>query len=214
MPSDIIVSFKQFLTELESKHGHRKASLVMHTDPMDPEGPNLHHVVDMLHLKDHVIFSNNRLEFDQMNSLYAIGDTIINRSCNEGFGIPTLEMMMAGKPIIVLKTGGLTRQVQDHETGEQYGIALEPEVRALVGNQIVPYIYEDFVSHETVSRAFMDMYEKGPEGRAQLGAKARAHALKDYDINRMIGDWDASLTKLTSDWAAGIRPARWEQVTL
>jgi len=212
MPSDIIISFKQFLTQLEAKEGHRKASLVMHTDPMDPEGPNLHHVIDMLHLKDHVIFSKDRIGFAEMNSLYAIGDTIVNRSCNEGFGLPTLEMMMAGKPIIAIKTGGLTRQVEDFETKEQYGIALEPEVKTMVGNQMVPYIYEDFVSHETVAKAFMDMYSMGPEKRAELGKRAREHAMKDYNMDNLINDWDKSLTELSTRWQRGAN--RWATVEI
>ena len=210
MPSDIILSFKQFLVDLEKKWGHRKASLVMHTDPLDPEGPNLHHVIDMLHLKDHVIFSKDRVGFPDMNALYNVSDTIVNRSCNEGFGLPTLEMMMAGKPIIALKTGGLTRQVEDKDTKEQYGVALEPEVRTLVGNQMVPYIYEDFVSHETVTRAFMTMFDLGPAGRAVLGEKARQHALKDYDIDTMIADWDRTLTDLFNTWQRG--KDRWKLV--
>ena len=75
-----------------------------------------------------------------MSSLYGICDTIVNRSCNEGFGLGLLEAKMCGKPVIALKTGGMTRQAEDHETGFQYGIALEPEVKSLVGNQNVPYI--------------------------------------------------------------------------
>jgi len=212
MPSDIIMSFKMFQEELQAKHGHRKATLVMHTDPLDPEGPNLLQVIDMLGMKEHVVFSKDRVGFSEMNSLYNIADTVINRSCNEGFGLPTLEMMMAGKPIIALKTGGLTRQVQDHQTGEQYGIALEPEVRSLVGNQMVPYIYEDFVSHKTVANAFMKMYEMGPEARAALGRRAREHALRDYDVERLVKDWDDSLAKLVSTWKKG--EDRWQAVEI
>jgi glycosyltransferase involved in cell wall biosynthesis len=214
MPSDIIISFKQFLDAMEKKDGHRKATLVMHTDPLDPEGPNLHHVIDMLHLKNHIVFSKDRIGFEQMNSLYNVADTIVNRSCNEGFGLPTLEMMMAGKPIIALKTGGLTRQVEDKDTKEQYGVALEPEVRSLVGNQMVPYIYEDFVSYETVTKALMKLYEMGPEEREKLGARCLAHALKDYDINQLIKDWDTSLTGLIDAWQAGKRLPRWEKLEL
>lgn len=212
MPSDIIISFKQFLTKLEATQGHRKATLVMHTDPSDPEGPNLHHVIDMLHLKDHIVFSKDRVGFQEMNSLYNVSDVVVNRSCNEGFGLGTLEAMMAGKPIIALKTGGLTRQVEDYETGEQYGVALEPEVKTLVGNQMVPYIYEDFVSHETVANAFMKAYEWGPEERARIGARARTHAHKDYDMKRLIDDWDRTLTELTDKWQLNNR--RWEKIEL
>jgi glycosyltransferase involved in cell wall biosynthesis len=199
MPSDIIVSFKQFLVELEKKHGHRNASLVMHTDPLDPEGPNLIHVIDMLHMNDHVIFSKDRIGFQEMNNLYNIADVVINRSCNEGFGLSALEAKMAEKPIIALKTGGLTRQVEDHVTGFQYGVALPVETRSLVGNQMVPYIYEDFVSHETTAQAFMQMYEIGPEKRAEIGKRSREHAMRDYNMEFLIKSWDESLTNLTNE---------------
>jgi glycosyltransferase involved in cell wall biosynthesis len=200
MPSDIINSWKMFLNDLEKKHGHKKAALVMHTDPLDPEGPNLHHVIEMMGVKDNVFFSNKRIGFQDMNTLYNVFDTVINRSCNEGFGLGTLEAMMCGKPIIAIKTGGLTRQVEDHETGEQYGIGLDPEVRSLVGNQMVPYIYEDFISHKTLADAFMKMYDFGPEKRKEIGERALKHALKDYSIEGMISEWDRTLMNTIENW--------------
>lgn len=200
MPSDIVVSWKMFLDELEEKHGHRKATLVMHTEPLDPEGPNLYHVVETMNVVNNVCFSKSRIGFEDMSLLYNSFDTIVNRSSNEGFGLPTLESMMCGKPIITIKTGGLTRQVEDLETGEQFGIGLDPEVRSLVGNQMVPYIYEDLISHKSLANAFMRMYDMGPEARHELGLKAMAHAHKDYDIENMIKDWDMTLSKTIDDW--------------
>ena len=200
MPSDILVSWKQFMDELKKKHGHSKATLVMHTEPLDPEGPNLHHVVDMLEIKDSVFFSKNRIEFGDMNKLYNACDTVVNRSCNEGFGLSTLEAMMCAKPIIAIKTGGLTRQVEDLETGEQFGIGLKPDASSLVGNQLVPFIYEDYVTHEALANAFMEMYEWGPEKRKQVGLRALDHARKDYNIDNVIKSWDDTLTKLVGTW--------------
>lgn len=133
-------------------------------------------------------------------------------NCNEGFGLGTLEAMMCAKPIIALKTGGLTRQVQDAVTNEQYGIALEPEVKSLVGNQLVPYIYEDFVSHETVSNAFMKMYEMGPEARAELGKKAMEHAHKDYDLSDVVKRWDETLSECIDNWKN--KQQRWTHTEL
>lgn len=213
MPSDIIVSWKMFVDELQKKHGHDKATLVMHTEPLDPEGPNLYHVIETLGVQKNVFFSKNRIAFEEMNTLYNVFDTIVNRSANEGFGLPTLESMMCGKPIITIKTGGLTRQVEDIETGEQFGIGLDPEVRSLVGNQMVPYIYEDLISHKTLADAFMKMYEMGPEARQELGKKAMAHAHKDYDIDNMIKDWDSTLTKTMDDWRAN-KPALWSHTEI
>ncbi|MBM3194281.1 MAG: glycosyltransferase [Chlamydiae bacterium] len=212
MPSDIIASWKMFLDELERKHGHRKATLVMHTEPLDPEGPNLYHVIETVGVVENVIFSKSRVGFEEMSLLYNSFDTIVNRSCNEGFGLPTLESMMCGKPIIALKTGGLTRQVQNHETGEQYGVGLDPDVRCLTGNQLVPYIYEDLVSHKTLSDAYMKMYEMGPEERKELGLKAMKHAHEDYNIDNVIKDWDDSLTKIIDKWKE--RPRTWSHTEI
>lgn len=202
MPSDIIQSWKMFLDELHKKEGHRNATLVLHTDPLDQEGTNLFQVIDLLGVKDNIVFSKDRIGFHDMRSLYNVCDTIVNRSCNEGFGLPTLEMMMCGKPVIAIKTGGLTRQVEDPDTGEQYGIGLDPEVRTMVGNHMVPYIYEDFVSHETLRDAFMKMYLLGPDGREALGNKAMQRVRREYDLNKVVDDWDRSLTKTIDDWQA------------
>lgn len=211
MPSDIVVSWKMFLDELKKKHGHAKATLVMHTEPFDPEGPNLHAVVDALGVKDNVVFSNSRITFQEMNSLYNVFDTIVNRSTNEGFGLGMLEAKMCAKPVISIKTGGLTRQVEDHITGFQYGIGLDPDARSLVGNQMVPYIYEDFITHESLSNAFMKMYDIGPEERKNLGEKAREHANRDYDLDKMVTEWDRSLEGLIDGWKKN--PARrWAHV--
>lgn len=212
MPGDILASWRMFLDELEAKHGHRKATLVMHTEPLDPEGPNLHHVVELYGLRDNVVFSKDRMEFPQMNMLYNSVDCSVNRSCAEGFGLPILEQLYAGRPVIALKTGGLSRQVVNHKTGETYGVALEPEVKALVGTQLVPYIYDDYVSHETVAKAFMTMHEMGPERRAELGAKAREYVTDEYSMKRMIDSWDESLTKLVNTWKSSHE--KWEATEL
>lgn len=137
---------------------------------------------------------------------------IVAHNCNEGFGLPTLEAMMCAKPIIAIKTGGLTRQVENHRTREQYGIGLDPEVRCLVGNQMVPYIYEDFISHETLAKAFMTMHEWGPEKRAEIGKRALEHARTDYKMEDMITKWDQTLSDTLEKWKTS--PNRWEKVTL
>jgi glycosyltransferase involved in cell wall biosynthesis len=213
MVSDILVSWRDFINELEEKHGHKKATLVLHTDPMDQEGTNLHQVIDLLEIKDNIVFSKDRIGFHEMKSLYNVCDTIINRSCNEGFGLPTLEMMMCGKPIIAIKTGGLTRQVEDPETGEQFGIGMEPEVRTMVGNHMVPYIYEDFVSHETVKNAFMKMYEMGSEARESLGLRAMERARSEYSLKKVVDDWDRTLSDTIEKWNSKENPL-WKAIEL
>lgn len=200
MVSDILESFKMFLDELEAKHGHRKAVIVLHADPLDQEGTNLYSVIDLLKLGNNVIFSKDRVDFNNMNQLYNCCDVLVNRSSNEGFGLSVLEAKMCEKPVIALKTGGLTRQVEDHVTGEQFGIALEPEVKSMVGNLMVPYIYEDFVSNKTVADAFTKVFEMGPDARAAIGKRARQHALENYSYDNLISHWDKTLSETIETW--------------
>ena len=132
-PNDVLESWAMFLADLQSKHGHKKASLIMHTDPLDNEGPNLYSVAEAMGIQNNIIFSKDRLDFDKMNILYNISDFCLNISFAEGFGLGTLEAMNAGLPVIASKTGGLTRQVVDYRDGTHNGVALDIDMRTLVG---------------------------------------------------------------------------------
>ena len=213
MPSDIIMAWKIFMDRLQATHGHRRATLVMHTEPLDGEGANLHHVLGLAGLKGEVFFSASRVPFEGMNALYNAADVMLNRSANEGFGLPILEGLMAGKPAIAIKTGGLTRQIVNHETGEQHGVALDPEVSPLVGNQMVPYIREDYVSDATYADAIWRMHEMPAAQRTSLGLRAREYALKEYSMADMISAWDSTLETTIQAWKTAPQ-SRWRTVTL
>lgn len=215
MPSDVIASWKLFVDELEVKYGHRKALLVMHTDPFDQEGPNLHQVVNHFELNNHVMFSKDRYEFQHMNALYNCADVTVSRSCAEGFGLSLLESMMTATPVIALKTGGMTRQVVDYRDGTENGIAIDVEVKSLVGSQVVPYIFEDMCSHETFFRAILKMYEYGPEKRIQLGNKALEYARNEFSMDKLISTWDRTLTETIDKWKDGnLQNKQWTKTTL
>ena len=134
-------------------------------------------------------------------------------NCNEGFGLPILEAKMTETPCISIKTGGLTRQIEDHETGEHFGVAMDPDVQCMVGNQMVPYIYEDFITHQHMADAFMTMYEKTPEERAELGKRCHEHAVKNYSLEHVVKRWDETLSKLFETWDAS-KHERWRHVEL
>jgi glycosyltransferase involved in cell wall biosynthesis len=214
--ADIVCSFKMFLDELEKKYGHRKSTLVMHTDPFDIEGANLHAVVELFDVKDNVVFSNNRVGFDQMNALYNACDVCVNKSNAEGYGLPLLESRYAGKLNIGLRTGGITRQIEDKNTLEQYGVLIDPEVTTLRGTQQIPFIQEHSCSNETFAKALMTVYEFGEEKRKELGLRGMKYSHKEYSINNLITTWDETLTKLVDDWKHKRCPnsKMWETIVL
>ena len=199
-PGDLLLSFRIFLEMLQEKHGHKKASLLLHTDPTDNEGQNLYEVAEQQNLTDNIIFSTSRISFEEMNNIYNISDTYINISLAEGFGLGTLEAMQAGTPIIALKTGGMTRQVIDHRDNTENGVALPVEFRALVGSQHVPYIYEDYVSQKTVAEGLMKIYDLGDSKRKDLGDKCRNYVLSEFKYQDTIDKWHMSLLETIKSW--------------
>jgi len=200
MPSDVLHAWSMFLDQLQEKHGHKNATLVMHTDPVDQEGPNLFKVVENFNIQENVFFSTERIEFEKINVMHNIADFCVNIACNEGFGLATLESMQVGNQIIALKTGGLTRQVVDHRDGSHNGIALDPDVRNLVGSQMVPFIYEDHVNNNKVADAFLHLYELGADGRKELGQKARSYVMSEFAMADTVRMWNETLSKTVDTW--------------
>lgn len=211
-PNDILESWKLFLDLLMEKHGHTDAVLVMHTDPTDEEGPNLLVVTEMLGIKGTVFFSTDRVEFEQMNIMHNIVDCCLNIAYAEGFGLPTLEAMQTGTPIVALQTGGMTRQVVDHRDGSENGIALPVEFQSMVGSQTVPYIYEDYVSNQTVADSLLRMFELGPTGQKELGNKARDYVLSEFSYQKTIDLWHETMVDTTKNWKS--RYKFWEKTCL
>ncbi len=209
---DLLWAWKEFMDRLDVNHGDNKASLLLHTDPIDREGQNLYEVAEMLGIRDSVVFSKDRLDFEQINVLHNISDTCINVSYAEGFGLTTLEAMQVGKPIIAVKTGGLTRQVVDHRDGTENGVAIDVELTTLVGSQQVPYIYEDLVSHTSIADAIEKMYLFGPKKRAQLGTKAKNYVDSEFNYQKTIDLWHDTMNDTISNWRK--KYERWTCKTL
>jgi glycosyltransferase involved in cell wall biosynthesis len=147
-----------------------------------------------------------------MNSLYNISDFCINVSYAEGFGLGTLEAMMTGTPIIVSKTGGMSRQVIDHRDGSENGVGLDIELKTLVGSQGVPYIYEDYVSCETIANGIMKMYNLSEDEKNKLSEKVINYAVTQFNYNEMIDEWHDSLIEVHENWKNKYR--RWEKIRI
>jgi len=180
--------FKEFL----DKVGHDKAQLIMHTEPSDPNGPNLVENISMLGLTNgEVQFSTQKLDFPELAGLYNIADITVCISDAEGFGLSTLESLSCGTPIIVNITGGLQEQVTDGENW--FGVGIEPCSKAIIGSQEIPYIFEDRINKDKFIDALMSLYEMSKEERQALGAQGLEHVLKNYNFEEYGKKWDQIL---------------------
>lgn len=181
----LIFWFKEFL----DKHDlHDKAQLIMHTDPADPHGQPLNHLIEHLGLnKRQVLLSTAKIPPENLAAIYNMADCTINISDAEGFGLATLESLSCGTPIIVNMTGGLQEQVLDN--GKQFGIPIWPSAKAIIGSQNVPYIYEDRMSKEHFISALFKMFSMGADARRALGAEGRQHVETNYNFKDFQQKW-------------------------
>ena len=207
-PADLIWAWSKFMKMIE-KDGKKDAILLMHTDPNDGEGPNLLSCADEFDVVESTFFSNQRVDFEQMNVLHNIADCCINISYAEGFGLSTLESMNCAKPIIAVKTGGLTRQVVDHRDGSENGVALDVDFKSLVGSQQVPYIFEDYADSDKIADAIYKMYKTPKDERAKIGEKARRYAHSEFNHQKTIDMWHEGLLGLIASRKKS-KPRRWE----
>lgn len=203
-PSDVIWSWKKFIDRAKAENnGNVNATLLMHTDPFDQEGPNLVEVANNLGVSDHVIFSSDRIGFEKINAMHNISDACINIAYAEGFGLATLEAMQCGNPVIAVKTGGLTRQVVDHRDGTENGVALNVVQKVMVGSQTVPYIYEDYCSVDDAADAIYQLYKMPKDQLKKLGQKAKNYVNSEFNYQKTVDLWHESLLELCDTWKPG-----------
>jgi glycosyltransferase involved in cell wall biosynthesis len=207
-PASLIHWFAEFI----EKVGQENAMLIMHTDPADPNGPNLVENINILGLTNgQVQFSTQKLDFPQLAAIYNIADVTVCISDAEGFGLSTLESLSCGTPIIVTMTGGLQEQVTDGENW--FGIGIEPCSKTIIGSQEVPYIYEDRINKDKFIEALTKIYEMSPKERKKIGLAGQKHVMKNYNFENYGKKWDEILKGVHSDhgsWGTRKRKKTWE----
>ena len=188
----LIFWFKEWL----DKHNlHDKAQLIMHTEPRDPHGQDLHHIIEHLELDNRqVLLSTQKLPPAHLAAMYNMVDCTINISDAEGFGLATLESLSCGTPIIVNMTGGLQEQVTNGE--DWFGIPLLPSSKAVIGSQDVPYIYEDRISKEHFMSALSKIYFISPEERRKMGMLGKEHVTKNYNFQKFQETWIQTIDEI------------------
>ena len=182
--------FNEFANEV----GRDKVRLVMHTDPNDPHGQPLHHIIERLGNDGTMMVSNTKVPPKTLADMYNMANCTVNISDAEGFGLATLESLSCETPIIVTMTGGLQEQVTDGE--EWFGIGIEPSSKTVIGSQQVPYIYEDRINKEDFKAALHKIYNMTPDERQELGKKGRNHVMKNYSFEKYCDKWVEIMTEV------------------
>lgn len=208
----LIFWFKEFLDKI----GHDKATLIMHTEPKDPNGQDLEAIIEELGLDSgQVMLSIVKMPPNELAGLYNLADCTINISDAEGFGLSTLESLACETPIIVNMTGGLKEQVTDGENW--FGIGIEPSSKSIIGSQDVPYIYEDRLNKDEFIESLVNFYNMSQEKREELGSLGRRHVLKNYGMGQYTGLWYQTFKEVFSNmssWENRKNYKSWEQFEL
>ena len=200
MTGNVVLAFRDFFLGLPEAVRQR-ARLLMHTQPVDDNGTDLIALIRDLAPEIPVTFSPNRIDTQGMNDIYNVSDVVINLASAEGFGLGTMEALMAEKMIVVNVTGGLQDQCgfRDEEgnfldedvhykkawgsnhdgrykTHGEWVIPVWPTARTLIGSPPTPYIFEDYCTYEDAAKALREAYDMGPEERLRRGKLGREYA--------------------------------------
>jgi glycosyltransferase involved in cell wall biosynthesis len=206
LPGDVILAYKLFCDMLPKEKAD-KCVLIMHTQPIDPNGTDLPKVVEAVCPEYDVVFSTVKLDDKKLNFLYNIGDVQLNMASNEGFGLTTCEALMAGTPVSVNVTGGLQDQCgfkykgefltykdyswvhslhddkkwKDNEdlTWGDWVKPVWPSNRSLQGSVPTPYIFDDRPRAEDFADALKEWYDIGDDKRKECGDLGHEFVMSD-----------------------------------
>lgn len=169
-----------------------EAVLLLHCDKWDPAGYfNFDALMSQLKIQNRVIFTGTRyfkgFNYKQMNEVYNVMDLFFLGTSGEGFGIPLIEAMAAGIPVLTTNYTTGKEIVEDNKAGELVNLSDE-----LLGNWNVE---RGIMSIPHGAELMMKLY-KDPQLRQIYGNNGRSAALRDYDWRLVSKKWNEVLEKL------------------
>lgn len=148
-------------------------NLILHTQSNNVGG-NIDEIIKGLYGQNHkynVTILEQRYDVDDMNLLYNSIDVVVLPSSQEGFGMCLGEAVMCEKMIIAPLHGGMSDQM---DFGK--GIWAEPILEfnsVLMSNEVVPYIYSNYIDKKDLSKALLKIYNYGDIERKRRGKIGR-----------------------------------------
>lgn len=178
---------------------HKSAFWVCKADPHDtsmreyPEDEaNLEKIVNDYGVKEQVMFVPMNLPVDQLNDLYNTGDVFISLTGGEGFNIPLAESMLAGTvPIVTGSTSGPELVPSD------CGFLVKIEAKKkFVKTFNTPYDIADLTEAIKHLEFCYDDWKVGSPTLKSMSANGRAFAMRNFDLDKVVGDWEEVLNRV------------------
>jgi glycosyltransferase involved in cell wall biosynthesis len=138
-------------------------------------------------LKSHVIFTGY-VPFEDLPALYSAASAMAFPSIYEGFGLPVLEAMACGTPVVTSSSSGLAEVADgaallvdplsvDEIAGALYKICSEPGLSAELSTLGLARAHE--FTWETAARATLDVYEHLVAQRAHVPRRISTRVVED-----------------------------------
>jgi hypothetical protein len=196
---DTIWAYKQFIDSIDEDSAG-KCALVLHTQKVDSNGTDLPSVIEALCGDDpkyNIIFSEQKLNVEQMNWLYNCTDVQIQLTSNEGWGLSLTEALLVGNPIIANVTGGMQDQMRfEDDKGKWYtpdasvpsnhrgtykkhgewAFPIYPSNISIVGSVPTPYIFDDRCNPSDAAKQLWEVWSLPEDKKEIVKQKAREWA--------------------------------------
>jgi glycosyltransferase involved in cell wall biosynthesis len=210
-PEKYLQAFKIFLESKELTQAEKdNCVLVLHTQPQPQQGGEydlVEQCVDCgLQPGKNVIFSAQGVPVDRMQLIYQTADVFMHLGTMEGFGIPILEAMSCGLPIIGVDSCTMPELIGD--------CGILSEVPRYKNNQKIKYgsfngVEAELVDPWDVAKQMLKLY-KSEALRKELGTKATEKAVREFDWTLIRKQWVEYVGKLVLK--AEDVPAEWARL--
>ena len=180
---------------------------LLHTNPMPPEFNMVQHCIDYgLELGKDIMFSQLGIPREQMVAVYGVSDVLLHPGFGEGFGLPILEAMSCGVPVVGTKSSTAPELIGD--CGLMVDSVKYPKTNREVtfGSYngvefVVPNIYD------AVEK--LDTLYNNKTLREELGLKASVKAVQKYDWTQVMPLWFKVIEEASG---ASDLPAEWQEL--
>ncbi|MFH2028881.1 MAG: glycosyltransferase [Nanoarchaeota archaeon] len=160
--------------------------LILRTNIKD-RGPvyDLNDLIKRYGLFDKVILDSDYRDSKYMNKIYNLIDLLVMPSSMEGFGIPIIEAMAAGCPVLVNDAAAMPEKVDRS--------CVIKSKKVMCGHFIEDHMIPDSLAER------LDFFYKHREKLHDQCKKNLTKVVKDYSKEKVISDWDDTIKKVIAN---------------